>query len=644
MNLNAAQYLAKLAHRRLFEKNTPFCPIRVRAYLSAILVDLRDGEPDALDGWLGVLEGAVAEGAEYSAEPGAVESIVTRLDTQTRRDGGIYPTPRPLADAMAGQIEGRDGEVVLDLSAGAGTLLASAIRRAPGLRAVGVELNPTMALAAAINLAATRLEVGGAIPQDLPDRIYIGDGLRADAPWCEWEGRAAAVLGNPPYLREKGHREFFDDLKARHPHLQAYFCARMDLQYLFFHRSASFLRPGGKLVFVTSAYWLSATHARVLRRDLSERLAPEFLLRVETGGIFADAPGQHTLLSIFRRAEAAPAAPRRLRAVSLAKAPADWDVLVGAILSSEIERENAGAPRVFEHAADELGADLWSVFSDDQTMQWGQALKDNLPPLRDFLSDRQGFVSGADRFTARHRKFYAADAEIPAKGAPIFLFESPEEVPPELAKIAASGSTVLRPLLRARHLTPNAIYYTPPSEELALYIDGPLSVENEALLAEHLQPFRPVLERRREVQSGTMPWYRLHWPRSRAEQVAPKLVVPRRAPKPCFALDLAGQMISSDCTYLVGQPGDTLEDLIRLMVLLNSAYCERYLRNFGKSKGKQLEFYSEPLRGLPLPVMRDEKGRLRWFDNLGVGDTENDVWRAERRRWEAVFWNLGGVL
>src|SRR5690554_3452875 len=609
MNLNTAQYLAKLAHRRLFEKNTPFCPIRVRAYLSAILVDLRGGEPDALDGWLGVLEGAVAEGDEDRAEPGAVESIVSQLDTQTRRDGGIYPTPRALADAMAGQICGEDGEVVLDLSAGAGTLLASAIRRAPHLRAVGVELNPTMALAAAINLAATRIAVGGAIPQELPDRIYIGDGLRADAPWCEWEGRAAAVLGNPPYLREKGHRAFFAELKARHPHLEAYFCARMDLQYLFFHRSASFLRPGGKLVFVTSAYWLSATHARVLRRDLSERLAPEFVLRVETGGIFADAPGQHTLLSIFRRAGAS-SKVRPLRALSLAKAPDDWEALLAAAQSQKIEDVDL---HIFEQDAANLGADAWSVFADVQTMRWGKRLKETLPPLRDFLSDRQGFVSGADRFTTRHRKFYADDAEqVPEKGAPIFLFEGPEQVPPSLKKIAASGSTVLRPLLRARHLTPNAIYFTPLSEELALYIDGALSAENEAVLAEHLHKYRPVLERRREVKSGTMPWYRLHWPRDRAEQVGPKLVVPRRAPNPCFALDLAGQMISSDCTYLVASPDDSIEDLIRLMVLLNSEYCARYLQNFGKSKGRQLEFYSEPLRALPLPVYRDAEGRLKW--------------------------------
>src|SRR5690554_81925 len=639
MNHQAVQYLAKMAFKRLFEKDTPFCPNRIRALMRPIVVDLRPGVPDALEYWLNML-GKDASRVDFSDAMAEPEAIVGHLDSPTRRAGGIYPTPRALADAMAGQIRGELGEGVVDLSAGAGTLLASAIRRAPGLRAVGVELNPTMALAAAINLLATRREVCGEAADDFGDRIYIGDGLLADAPWCEWEGRAAAVLGNPPYLREKGQRAFFADLKARHAHLQPYFCARMDLQYLFFHRSASFLRAGGRLIFVTSAYWLSATHARTLREDLSRRLAAEVLIRVETGGIFADAPGQHTLLSIFRRGADA-LSPGTLRAISLAHAPDDWDALLTAAQSEKIDDARAC---IFEHDADHLSADSWSVFADAATMRWGQYLKDTLPPLRDFLSDRQGFVSGADRFTAHHRKFYSDEGEVPEKGAPIFIFEAPEQVPPSLATLAKSHATLLRPVLRARHLTPNAIYFTPPSEELALYIDAPLSAKNEAILAEHLQPFRPVLERRREVQSGIMPWYRLHWPRARAEQVGPKLVVPRRAPKPCFALDLAGQMVSSDCTYLLARPGDTLKDLIQLMVLLNSDYCARYLQNFGKSKGTQLEFYSEPLRALPLPVYRDANGRLQWMPHLGAGDSEEQRWREERGRCDAVFRKVAGEL
>src|SRR5699024_3816444 len=142
MNHQAAQSLAKMAFQRLFEENTRFCPNRIRALMRPMLVDLRPGAPDALEHWLNVLPND-APGVDFSQAMAEPEAIVTHLATQTRRAGGIYPTPPALADAMAGQIRGEPSEAAIDLSAGAGTLLASAIRRAPQLRAIGVELNPT---------------------------------------------------------------------------------------------------------------------------------------------------------------------------------------------------------------------------------------------------------------------------------------------------------------------------------------------------------------------------------------------------------------------------------------------------------------------------------------------------------------------
>jgi adenine-specific DNA-methyltransferase len=499
------------------------------------------------------------------------------------------------------------------------------MRRAPEFRAMGVEKNPVMAIAAAINIAATRRELGRESGRELGggadsgDRIYVGDGLSADAAWCEWEGRAAAVLGNPPYLREKGHRDVFRDLKERHGHLAPYFCARMDLQYLFFHRSASFVRPAGRLIFVTSAYWLSATNARNLRRDLAERLQPELLLRVETGGIFADAPGQHTLLSVFRRPENA-GRGGVTRAISLEREPADWSAVVDKAMVEQASLLHEPRDDIFEHDSAGFGAEVWSPFADARTVRWGERLGEKGTRVAELLLDRQGFVSGADRFTARHRKIYEAEGasadEIPRKGAPIFLFERSGDVPESLARL---GSTVIRPVLRASKLRPNEIYFRPPGDDVALYLDGELAPEQESVLAEHLGRFRPVLERRREVQSGIMPWYRLHWPRDRAEQTGPKLVVPRRAARPCFALDLSAGAISSDCTYLVlgdSSSDHPLVDLIFLMVALNSPVTERYLRHFGKTKGRQLEFYSEPLRSLPLPICREESGAMCWNDEL----------------------------
>jgi adenine-specific DNA-methyltransferase len=110
-----------------------------------------------------------------------------------------------------------------------------------------------------------------------------------------------------------------------------------------------------------------------------------------------------------------------------------------------------------------------------------------------------------------------------------------------------------------------------------------------------------------------MPWYRLHWPRRREEMVGPKLVVPRRAQEPRFCLDLSGSAISSDCTYLVAPPEveEPVEYLIRLMLALNSPWVSKWLESNGKRKGKMFEFYSTPLRSLPVEPLKDFSERAR---------------------------------
>lgn len=643
-------YLGRLAQSGLSGAQMPRWRDLIREDLRGLLVDLRPDAPDLVDLWLRASEAASGEraGDDLQQAAGGVpieaEALAASLDAQTRREAGIYLTPRALADGMAVLVDGVAGEAVLDLSAGAATLLCAAIRRAPQLVAVGVEQNPLMALAAAINLVVTRRALGQRPhPQD---RIYLADGLSADTPWCEWLGRAAAVLGNPPYLREKGRREYFQALRARHAHLEEHFCARMDLQYLFFHRSLEFLRPGARLIFVTSTYWLSATHARGLRAELAARLQPEALVRVEKCGVFGDAPGQHTLVSVFRRASEPGAGEARaelgcdasalravsLRAVSLVDEPRDWcQVLCFAAGSGGSEPPDGAA--LFLHDPGELSGANWSVFVPPEAVRRGNWLRRYGTPLVELLTDRQGFVSGADRFSASHVKHYSAGAPATA-GAPIFLFSHRDEVPRGLRGL---GAAVVRPVLRASQIEANRVYFVPPGDEVVLYLDGVVAAQNEHILSRHLGQFRPILERRREVKSGIMPWYRLHWPRSRAEQTGPKLVVARRHDRPCFALDLSASAVSSDCTYLVARElvrggGADIWELIQLMVALNSSISAEYLRHFGKSKGKQLEFYAEPLRTLPLPLYRDKNKVLRWVEAPDV------PWvREARGDWEATL-------
>lgn len=466
-----------------------------------------------------------------AAHPPHEGSLDAAIPAAHRAKNGIYFTPVTLADRMAALFEsGLEGHVV-DLSCGDGALLAAVARRHPRLALRGVEKDPLLAVAAAARI----LSVRGGRPHP-GDYVWCGDGL---AERRDLEG-AAAVIQNPPYVGEKGNKPLFDELRAAHRHLEPWFGPRIDLHYLFLHRALDILRPGGTMVNLTSEYWLAATGAARLRRDLVERSVATAFERLGTGA-FDAAPGHHSLIFVAKRR------------------PTSEDAL---------ELPPDGAP--------------WAPFAPRSTLEG--------VPFAKVCRDRQGFVSGADRVTSRT----AAKVRRPA-GTPIFLYRD-DEVPSDFERL-------FRPVLRRSDCVANRVFFEPPAGERVLWLDGEAGGDDlrdvEALLA----PFRPILEARREVRSGHMPWYRIWWPRVTAEYAQPKLVVPRRATTAAFCLDLSGAMVSSDCTYILAAPGlDPIPTLLAVMLVANAPQTVEHLRHYGKTKGDVIEFYADPLQRLPLEV------------------------------------------
>lgn len=599
---------ARISLGEAFDESKPAQSIRNA--LQAII------DREVLDAWLDLVDAAFWAGA---GRAGVGQDVVGMISRTKRRDNGMFMTPPAFAEAMACVIDVDESSAnlaVLDLSAGCGALLVAAIRENPQLQAVGVERNPALAIAAALALYETRVSVGGGGH----DRVYVDDGLSIDGAWTRREGGYDVVIGNPPYVGEKGNIALFLDLRRAHPHLAEYFGPRIDLLYLFFHRGLDLLAAGGRLIYLTSEYWLTASGALKLRQDLAARARAELFVTFGSAAIFKDAPGHHSLLSVFRRVGDG--------AVEGSVKPA-WALRIGEEVVSSLKvilegfgrglEDSAGVEQV--HVGPELlRAQGWTPFVDSETVRWAQRLRAGGSLLGTLARDQQGFVSGADRVTRAHREKFGWDGEGMAVGDPIFMFNE-EEIP---AAFAGVKDRLFLPVLRGSALRANEVFYEPSGREYVLYLDSKLSDGDEELVSGHLKNYQVMLELRREVREGGMVWYRLHWPRRRKDFEGPKLVVARRAPGPCFSLDLSGSAISSDCTYLVAPADvrDPVRYLAGLMVVLNGADVRRYLEAFGKRKGAQLEFYAQPLRALPLGVRR-EGGELRVIDGLWEGGSQS---------------------
>jgi len=457
----------------------------------------------------------------------APQEIDALFEPAYRRQHGIYFTPSGIADQMAAWLPPGEG-VVVDPACGDGALLLAAARL--GHEVCGIESELCSAVAAALKL----VQIGANA------QIIWGDGL-ARSNWPEY---VKAVIGNPPYVGEKGNKAIFDAVRLQHPDLAGAFAPRMDLAYLFWWRSIE-LSPC--VIFLVSEYWLWADSARNLRSYMAQRLPARWLFRLGQGR-FSSARGHHSLV-VINGQEA-----RGTRMVEVEDLPSPGRL-----------PEDSG--------------EAWEVLPDGAGRAGDCALG---VPLDELARDQQGFVSGLDHGN-------------PENG--FMLKETP-------AKLH------VRPVLRASECVANRVFLQAPGDHKVVWVDGELSGTHEESLADWFGSGRAKLEKRREVLLGRMPWYRLHWPRRRADMVGPKLVVPRRAPAPAFCLDLSGSAISSDCTYLLA-PADVAEPvgyLLRLMAALNSDEVRDQLEGTGKRKGTMFEFYSTPLKRLKLPCAHVDGG------------------------------------
>ena len=84
------------------------------------------------------------------------------------------------------------------------------------------------------------------------------------------QGGFDIVIGNPPYIGVKGHREIFEQVRLGN--LGKYFIGKMDYLYFFFHLSLTMLKLNGVSSFITTNYYVTADGAVKLRNRVSSSM------------------------------------------------------------------------------------------------------------------------------------------------------------------------------------------------------------------------------------------------------------------------------------------------------------------------------------------------------------------------------------
>ena len=112
------------------------------------------------------------------------------------------------------------------------------------------------------------------------------------------KGGFDAVIGNPPYRKERDSKDLLSDL-IKSVYGKKYYQGKMDFWYFFLHLAMDLAKYHGYISFITPSYWMSSTGASKLIARLKENV--QFLKIIDFGKnkIFENVSGKHMVFVLI---------------------------------------------------------------------------------------------------------------------------------------------------------------------------------------------------------------------------------------------------------------------------------------------------------------------------------------------------------
>ena len=355
------------------------------------------------------------------------------------------------------------------------------------------------------------------------------------------------VIGNPPYFN-------IETMTSKEKEaLRKYECysGKSDILYYFYNKAISILKPDGLLGFITSRYFIEATHAKNLRKYILENCDILKIIDLSNLPVFKDV-GIHTVIIILKKKGDKARNNNKLfyKDVSSVKQLED---LKGASIQQNRLDENAW---VLGSTAD---LEIFKRVDSCKTVTLGE-----------ISVIEQGQKSGLNS------AFTVTEKDVKEK---------------KLEK------EFIRKLVKNSYIKP---YFIEDRELYLIYASSEMSPNNAPNIILYLEIFKKQLNARAEACDGLYPWYRLQRPRSKKLfDAKEKIVVPYRAEKNRFGYDDRQRYNDGgDIRIIVIKNSKYLTKYI--LALLNSKLMNFYYSFVGRKKGRMFEYFVEPLQKIPI--------------------------------------------
>lgn len=446
-----------------------------------------------------------------------------------------------------------------------------------------------------------------------PDKIqrYNESKRMASKPYVLWQldfarvfrekGGFDIVIGNPPYVGEKGHKEIFQEIAATEFGKRFYY-GKVDLFYFFFHKSLDLLNEGGINALITTNYYITALGGRKLRADFKERATIIKMINFNEMKLFASALGQHNMITILRKGKYD---INVKAAITSRSGHAANNILENVIYWKDKETEYYSFTQSQLYEGTENYIRLSGVGNNEnplETILNKMTIKSKM--LGDICAVNIGMRTGADKLSESYINKYGID--LP-KNTGIYVLTTEEMNNLELTSYEKS---IIVPWFKNSDISQyrckekNTLWLV----DLSVPKHENIDFTNAPNIYKHIKQFKPVLENRRSNDNGLQAVLKrgLWWAFTmrQIDFSAPKIVAPQRSKRNTFGYNEVSWFASMDVYFITALPSSNIE-LKYVLALLNSKLLFVWLYNKGKRKGDTLELYQKPLS--EVPIVFDEK-------------------------------------
>lgn len=539
------------------------------------------------------------------------------LPKEERQSLGEFYTPKEVVNFILDRLEYKSDKPiehkdVLDPATGSGTFLVQAANRLvkrlenkgtnpkQALEIVqkrlhGLDLNPFAVNIAQINLIFQVIDLYKDVKDEDPGytidnfKIYQSDSLKRgvdtklsgfqsdtiirkyqkDKQEAEKikEGNYDIVIGNPPYVfyndLPKGQREAYNKAFPNAAHRQ------YDVLILFIDSVRDWLKPGGKVGYITSSKFLTNQYGEKLRDNLPDYVWINEFIDFEDTDVFEDVTTYPCVFVMERKTEEEEGhnEPYRIPYVDVKENMDDVEDLLEHIemyLGEEYSDEYITS---FEASSLNLEEQSWKFIQAEES-EILQAIHDGADAV-DTIDDV---------------------CELVEKGISAGELDAYLVTEEEIEKNSLE-SEIIEPVIEGEDITR---WRVPESRQKMIYADPDLDIDDYPNIRDYLKEnYEEELRDRTQVDT----WWELREPRPNATTDADRIYTPSIAYYNNFTVKSTDAYPLNTVYYAV--PDDV--DLYFLLGLANSVLMQFYMRMEGTTyRGAYLMYYGNDWGGLPL--------------------------------------------